>query len=91
MSPRRFRSTPGAAEEIGIDHADPEHLHGSGTNLIDSRTQDRRDGDDFWTITNKEAGTDMPTFDGAMGDTERWDVVTYQRLLAAATPTPEPR
>jgi mono/diheme cytochrome c family protein len=79
---------------IGIDNSDPAHLHGSGTNLVDGRTQGQRDGDLYWSITNGIAGTDMPAFDRALSDQERWDLVNYLRMLATsaaasqATPTP---
>jgi copper transport protein len=67
---------------VGIDNTDPNHQHGSGTNLIDERTQSQRDGDLYWSITNGKGGTDMPAFDLALTEQERWDLVNYLRALA---------
>jgi mono/diheme cytochrome c family protein len=42
------------------------------------------DGDLYWRITHGVAGTDMPAYDHALSDAERWDVVAYVRQLQAA-------
>ncbi len=41
----------------------------------------------YFRVSTGKAGTAMPSFHGALGETERWQVVTYLRSLAAA---PEP-
>ena len=68
----------------GIDDNNPDHLHPGGTNLTDTRTTGQRDGDLFWSISTGIGGTDMPAFDPALSETERWDLVNYLRTLRAA-------
>jgi mono/diheme cytochrome c family protein len=60
---------------------DPSHLHGDSADLTDPRSADQRDGDLFHAISNGVADTDMPAFDQALTEAERWDVVNYLRTL----------
>lgn len=69
---------PGGA---GIAEDDPEHPHSGGSNLRDRATADRRDGDLYWAISYGLPGTDMPAFDVALSDAERWELVSYLRWL----------
>ena len=73
----------------GIDTIDPVHQHGSGTNLVDSRSRQLSDGDLYLHITGGIGDTDMPAYDIALGDKQRWDLVAYLRELQADPPTPE--
>jgi putative copper export protein/mono/diheme cytochrome c family protein len=66
---------------VGIDNSDPDHLHAGGTNLTDHRSVEQTDGDLYWSITNGVAGTDMPAYDFALSDEQRWDLVNYLRDL----------
>jgi mono/diheme cytochrome c family protein len=68
----------------GIDDNDPDHLHPGGTNLTDRQTTGQTDGDLFWSISAGVGGTDMPAFDTALTEEERWDLVNYLRTLRAA-------
>jgi mono/diheme cytochrome c family protein len=38
----------------------------------------------YWRVTTGKPGTAMPSFHGALGDTEKWQVVSYLRSLASA-------
>ncbi len=74
---------------VGIDEGDPEHPHSGGTNLTDRTTVKQRDGDLYWSITYGIGGTDMPAFDVALSDADRWDMVNYLRSLEE-NPAPKP-
>ncbi|HRA49097.1 MAG TPA: c-type cytochrome, partial [Thermomicrobiales bacterium] len=74
------------ANAQGIDATNPNHLHGSGTNLVDSGTRRLSDGDLYWLITHGVAGTDMPAYDLALSEAERWELVRHIRLVQKATP-----
>jgi mono/diheme cytochrome c family protein len=37
----------------------------------------------FYRVSTGKPGTAMPSFHGALGETQRWQVVTYLRSLAA--------
>jgi copper transport protein len=76
---------PGAA---GIDDVDPQHQHGSGTNLVDSRSRALSDGDVYTMLTSGVAGTDMPAYDVALTDKERWDLVAFLRQMQSNPPKP---
>jgi len=57
-------------------------VHGhSGANLLDRRTTSQRDGDLYWTVTEGVGGTEMPSYDQALTEEERWDLVNYLRSL----------
>lgn len=78
---------------IGIDQTnDPEHPHTAGTDLTDRRTQSQRDGDLYAWITAGIPGTDMPAYDLALTDAQRWELVAYLRTLRgnAGRGTPVP-
>lgn len=76
------------ADGSGVGNDDPEHTH-AGSNLRDDRTQEQRDGDLFWTITHGVGGTEMPAYDTALTEHERWELVTYLRALDGVPATPE--
>jgi mono/diheme cytochrome c family protein len=64
---------------------DPEHQH-DAADLTVRRVRLQRDGDLFHAISAGQGGTDMPAFDEALTDAERWDLVNYLRVLQAGAP-----
>ncbi|MGH2532984.1 MAG: copper resistance protein CopC [Thermomicrobiales bacterium] len=64
---------------------DPEHPHGPNADLTSRRATSQRDGDLQYWITNGVPGTEMPAFDHALSEEERWAVVTYLRALQEGT------
>jgi copper transport protein len=72
----------------GIDAIDPLHQHGSGTNLIDPRSSVRSDGDLYTLISDGVGDTDMPAYDLALTDEERWNLVAFLREMRANPPEP---
>jgi copper transport protein len=60
---------------------DPSHDHGANADLLVSRVKQQRDGDLYDSITSGVPGTDMPAYDIALSDQERWDLVNYLRRL----------
>jgi mono/diheme cytochrome c family protein len=75
----------------GLDTVDPNHQHGSGTNLVDARTSLLSDGDIFGVISDGTVGSDMPAYRVALTEAERWDLVHYVRFLQESTrPEPSP-
>jgi mono/diheme cytochrome c family protein len=38
----------------------------------------------YWRISTGKPGTAMPSFHGVLGETERWQLVSYLRIIAAA-------
>jgi mono/diheme cytochrome c family protein len=72
----------------GIDTLDPLHQHGSGTNLIDPRSKLFSDGDLFTLLSDGVGNTDMPAYDLALTDEERWDLVAFLRDMQANPPEP---
>jgi copper transport protein len=67
----------------GIDTIDPFHQHGSGTNLIDPRSTLLSDGDLYSFISDGVGDTDMPAYDLALSDEERWNLVAFLREMQA--------
>ena len=65
----------------GLDQLTPEHQHGSGTSLIDPATKQRSDGDLYWVLSNGQPATDMPAYDVALTDQDRWNLIAYLRTL----------
>jgi mono/diheme cytochrome c family protein len=63
----------------GVDDTDPQHDHGSGTDLLDDDTRRRSDGDLFALTSGGVSGTTMPAYDVALTEQERWALVTYLR------------
>jgi copper transport protein len=63
----------------GLDQTSPGHTHGSGTDLKDPRTSTLSDGDMYWLISNGVANSDMPAYDVALTDQQRWDLVAWIR------------
>jgi copper transport protein len=75
----------------GIDQTDPQHQHGSGTDLLDPKSRVLSDGDLFTLISKGVGDTDMPAYDIALSDAERWNLVGFLRNMQAnpaVTPTP---
>jgi mono/diheme cytochrome c family protein len=72
----------GPNEETVAD--DPSHDHGANADLLASRVEKQRDGDLYDSITNGVPGTDMPAYDIALNDQDRWDLVNYLRRLQEA-------
>jgi mono/diheme cytochrome c family protein len=75
----------------GIDQTDPQHQHGSGTDLVDPKSRVLSDGDIYTLISSGVGDTDMPAYDVALSDAERWNLVAFLRNLQAnptVTPTP---
>ena len=75
---------------VGIDQMDPNHQHGSGTNLTDYQSDHLSDGDLYWRISYGIGGTDMPAYDVALTEQERWGLVHYVRHLQDTAPEPTP-
>jgi copper transport protein len=73
------------ATAAGVDAqtaaTDPSHQHATSTDLKTRKVEQQRDGDLFEGISNGVPGTDMPAFDSALTDQERWDLVNYLRKL----------
>jgi mono/diheme cytochrome c family protein len=69
------------ASGSGIDSPDPLHQHGSRADLTDRATRQLSDGDIYWLITMGIGGTQMPAYDAALTEQERWDLVAYIRQL----------
>ncbi|HEX3302965.1 MAG TPA: cytochrome c, partial [Thermomicrobiales bacterium] len=67
------------------------HQHGSGTDLLDPKSRVLSDGDLFTLISKGVGDTDMPAYDIALPDAERWNLVGFLRNMQAnpaVTPTP---
>lgn len=60
---------------------DPHHQHATSTDLMSRKIKQQRDGDLYDGIANGVPGTDMPAFDTALSEQERWDLVNYLRKL----------
>jgi mono/diheme cytochrome c family protein len=78
-----------AADGRGIDEENSEHEH-AGTSLTDRRTQGQTDGDLYWSISYGVGGTEMPAYDAALTEQERWDLVNYLRELNDLPPLATP-
>jgi copper transport protein len=72
----------------GIDTIDPLHQHGTGTNLTDPRSTLLSDGDLYSLISDGVGDTDMPAYDLALTDEERWNLVAFLRDMQAKSPGP---
>jgi copper transport protein len=72
----------GPNEETVAD--DPSHDHGAEADLLDAKTEQRRDSDLFDAISSGVPGTDMPAYDQALNEEDRWDLVNYVRRLQDA-------
>ena len=70
----------GPNEETIAD--DPSHDHGANADLLTGRVKQQRDGDLFDSITSGVPGTDMPAYDQALSDDDRWDLVNYVHAIA---------
>ena len=56
-------------------------LDGSAADLTADHVDDHTDGDIFWWLTYGMAGTAMPGFEGALSDSERWQLIRFVRSL----------
>ena len=56
-------------------------LDGPPADLTADHVDDHTDGDIFWWLTYGMAGTAMPGFEGALSDTERWQLIRFVRSL----------
>ena len=74
----------------GVEDGDPAHGHGSRADLTDRRTRSQRDGDLFHTIGAGVPGSEMPAYDAALSEAERWDLVNYLRELQRRRPVATP-
>lgn len=54
------------------------------------RTQGQRDGDLFWSISTGIGGTEMPAYDTALSEHERWNLVNDLRALKNQAPAASP-
>jgi copper transport protein len=77
-------------EGAGVEEVDPRHLHGNEANLIDDRSSAQRDGDLFHWISFGVPGSEMPAYDAALTEVERWDLVNFLRWLQDGSREPEP-
>ena len=68
----------------GVNIANSVHSHGASAGLLGAPAKRGTDGDLYWRITKGVAGTEMPAYDHALTDAERWDLVAYVRQLQAA-------
>lgn len=74
---------------------DPAHQHGANADLTSRCAVARRDGDLYYWVTNGVPGTEMPAFDQALTEEERWAIVTYLRAsqdenVVGERPAPSP-
>jgi mono/diheme cytochrome c family protein len=67
------------------DMADMEGHGGSGSSvdLTTGAARKRTDGDLYGVITDGLGGTEMPAFDVALTEDQRWEIVAHIRLLQA--------
>ncbi len=75
---------------VGLDTLDPNHQHGSGTNLVDQRSRLLSDGDLFTLLSNGVVDSDMPAYHVALTEQQRWDMVAYIRSLQSAAESAVP-
>jgi copper transport protein len=69
------------ADGRGAADAQAGHPQGDATDLTDSTVRKQSDGDLFTWISEGVPGTEMPAFDEALTEEERWALVTYVRAL----------
>lgn len=72
----------------GTSNDDPVHSHGDAADLTSRRVTEQTDGDLFTTTSAGIGGTEMPAFDAALTETERWEIITYIRQLQAQDGAP---
>jgi copper transport protein len=78
-------ATGGGPNEATIAD-DPSHDHGANADLLTNRVKEQRDGDLYDSMKNGVPGTDMPAYDVALNEQDRWDLVNYLRRLQEAAP-----
>lgn len=69
------------ATGTGIESPDPLHQHGSRANLVDEGSGRLSDGDLYWLISAGLGNTQMPAYNDALTEQERWDLVAYIHQL----------
>jgi mono/diheme cytochrome c family protein len=82
-------------ENCASCHGDRADGHGPASVGLDPPPADFRSGavlarhSDaylYYRVSTGKPGTAMPSFHGALGETQRWEVVSYLRSLAAGAP-----
>ncbi len=71
----------GSGTDAQLAAQDPSHQHTTSTDISSKKVTSQRDGDLFDGISSGVPGTDMPAFDTALTEQERWDLVNYLRKL----------
>jgi putative copper resistance protein D len=61
-------------------------LNPKPADLTAAHVDDHTDGDIFWWLTYGIAGTAMPSFEHALSDSERWELIRYVRSLRHGVP-----
>jgi len=74
------------AEGRGVDIEDPAHAHGKAAGLTDRAARSQTGGDLYTWISDGVPGTEMPAFDLALSEEERWHLVNYIRWLQGERP-----
>jgi copper transport protein len=74
----------GGGTDAQLAAQDPNHQHTTSTDITSKKVSSQRDGDLFDGISSGVPGTDMPAFDTALTEQERWDLVNYLRKLQNA-------
>ena len=72
----------------GLDVVDPLHNHGNAADLTDQRSILLADGDLFYWISEGVMNSDMPAFDQALTEEERWALVHFLRVLQGEETAP---
>ncbi len=72
----------------GLDVVDPLHNHGNAADLTDQRSILLADGDLFYWISEGVMNSDMPAYDQALTEEERWALVHYLRVLQGEETAP---
>lgn len=85
-------------EGAALFHANCARCHGAGgrgdgpegarlpkppADLTGAHVLHHTAGDLFWWISSGIAGSGMPAFGGALGETQRWDLINFLRALSA--------
>ena len=65
----------------GLEVVDPLHNHGNAADLTDQRSILLSDGDLFYRISEGVLNSEMPAYDQALTEEERWALVHYLRVL----------
>ena len=68
---------PGADMSATMGHGES----GAAADLTKGAVLERTDGDLYGVVTDGLGGTEMPAFDIALTDEQRWEIVAHIRLL----------